>query len=127
MLVYLCGPIANVPDAGLGWRTHAARCLEAHGITTLSPLRPPRLPAPYYVLRDLADIRACDVVLANLNVLDTPGSLAEIGFAHGLAKRIFLVCADKKLSPFIRQLAGGAYAHDNLEIALRSIVDYSRG
>lgn len=102
--VYLAGPMSGlrVAEARL-WRARVERQLT--GWRVLSPMRRLELgddmmlsgqfdDGEAAVLRDLADIRACDAVLVNFAVdagRPSVGTCCEIGYAHALGKPIVAV------------------------------------
>lgn len=114
--VYLSGPIAGLTydQARYGWRMTVAAQLE-QGIKVLSPMRHeghlaevkgPLDPAgqlnhffsgsKIIFEKDMLDIQRCDLMLVNL--LDATkvsiGTVAEIGMAAALGKKIILVIED---------------------------------
>jgi len=114
--VYLSGPIAGLTyeEARYGWRMTVAAQL-AEGINVLSPMRHEghlsEVPGPLepagqldhffsgsriIVEKDYLDIQRCDIML--VNVLGAKkvsiGTVAEIGYASALGKKIILVMED---------------------------------
>lgn len=115
--VYLSGPIAglNYEEARYGWRATVATQLEP-GIKILSPMRheghlaevkgalTPAGQLDHFfsgsriiVEKDYLDIQRCDIML--VNVLGAKkvsiGTVAEIGYASALGKKIILVMEDQ--------------------------------
>ena len=99
--VYLAGPDVFVPDAH-AWAARRHAICAAHGLDGVSPLdgRPDEpadwaaLPEWHRIaLRNEAQIRRCDAVIANLTPFRGPsadvGTVYEIGFARALGRRVF--------------------------------------
>jgi nucleoside 2-deoxyribosyltransferase len=117
--VYLAGPITALSYAdSTCWRLQAAMALRLAGIDTLDPLRGKTflahkeageiekaaamegLTPRQIVTRDLNDIRACDLLLANLSDVKKNGSVMmgtpmEMFFAaHDLGKPVVAIAND---------------------------------
>ena len=96
-LVYLAGPITGcTTDAAMGWRAAAHKELASVGIRDLCPIDVTTAGSELKdvaVLRDMIDVKRCDVVLMNLLGAKqvTIGTMIELGWASALGKPIVLV------------------------------------
>lgn len=136
--VYLSGPIAGLTydQARYGWRMTVAAQLEL-GIKVLSPMRHEghlaEVPGPLdpagqldhffsgskiIFEKDMLDIQRCDLMLVNLlgATKVSIGTVAEIGMAAALGKKIILVMEDAGQMvtgyDFVDELIVG-YTYDN--------------
>lgn len=134
--VYLSGPIAGLTydQARYGWRMTVAAQLE-QGIKVLSPMRHeghlaevkgPLDPAgqlnhffsgsKIIFEKDMLDIQRCDLMLVNLlgATKVSLGTVAEIGMAAALGKKIILVMEDAGSVPMIAEYWSD-YDHTTVE------------
>ena len=95
--IFLCGPMRGVPrEVSLGWRQLATKRLSKRfsvthamrGRERKETFTDPRAA----VIRDLADIRASDILLVNdtLKECSMIGTSMEIFFAHQLGKPVIV-------------------------------------
>lgn len=96
MMVYLAGPIRDMPDQGRGWRIHAAATLRSAGFLVYNPLEAydateANRAGEDPFARDTLALRRADVVLANLIGPVSQGTLVEMGIAYGWGKPVITV------------------------------------
>jgi len=116
MKVYLCGGMHN------GWQDEAIKLLNGH--TVLDPRSHGIQDERAYTEWDLNAIRACDCVLAYMDLPNPSGyglSL-EIGFAHALNKPIYLAieylgCRDR----YFGMARSVSQCYSSLQDAVRAI------
>ncbi len=105
MTVYLAGPIFGCDDAECRqWRDQAKHLLGG-SIKTLNPMRRDYRgreddAAGEIVRGDLADIKECDVVLANVS-RPSWGTAMEIAIASRAGKPVFAFGASDPISPWL--------------------------
>lgn len=119
--VYLAGPIAGLTyDEANDWREEATEACAALGYTVYSPMRGKEALRVQYArrafginaevsngllgpfARDMHDVRACDVLIANLATSEevSVGTLVELGAAHALGKFVVVVAAKVAGKPY---------------------------
>lgn len=105
--VYLAGPINKCTDAeALDWRRAAREALEREGLAVLDPMSRDfrgceQEHAAEIVAGDLADIRACDIVLANC-AHPSWGTAMELRYAAAeLGRRVIAFGAGDQPSPWL--------------------------
>ncbi len=112
MKVYLAGPIFQCEDHEcIDWREAAKLLLD--GIQVIDPMV-----SDYrgktdencakIVEQDKADIDASDVVLVNY-VKPSAGTAMEMLYARERGRKVFVVCGDDEVSPWIRYHAKGVF------------------
>jgi nucleoside 2-deoxyribosyltransferase len=91
MKIYLAGPDVFRPDA-LAWGDKARRLCASHGHQALLPLDGVETTAAGIYQANIAQIRAADAVIANLNPFrgcePDSGTCFEVGFAVALGKPV---------------------------------------
>ena len=110
--IYLAGPMENVGhDEMTEWRTVATGILSNANITCLDPTRRRHSFEQKIMKRifelDMIDIRACDMVLVNLNndVLPKHGTAMEVFYAsYVLNKPVVAFKGNVKYHPFFESL-----------------------
>lgn len=138
--VYLAGPILHETDDGANdWRKQAAKWLENHLITGISPLRAERPHGDTYGFETLEgggnnaiwaknvfDLRTCDLMLAYLPKWSV-GTLLEIGLAYGSCKPVVLVTNDALFTrhPCLRAACGWHFP--DLSGGLQAVTDLLGG
>jgi len=110
MVVYLCGPMEAVSiEESKGWRDIATNLLS-DSCVVLDPCRRVHTFEARQMKRifelDLRDIRDCDIVLVNLNLMyDKPshGTAQELFYAHYVLHKPVIAFKNEmtKLHPFI--------------------------
>lgn len=106
MKVYIAGFDVFAPDAARR-RDRAVEACRARGLEPLHPLDNETGPARRICEGNLAGIRACDAVVANLNAFRGPcepdaGTAFEVGFARALGKPVWAYADD--LTPMRERL-----------------------
>ncbi|MBT9131398.1 MAG: hypothetical protein DDT41_01704 [candidate division WS2 bacterium] len=110
-MIYLAGPIDGVDDdTANSWRINIISLLTKAGYNTFNPVTPYKcgsydLHYKEQVMEiDKAAIRACDILIANLNSSGRAfGTVREIEYAKTLNKRVIIVC-DNLTSVFAADL-----------------------
>ena len=143
-VVYLAGLISTDFPQSISWRLVANEALHEHA-TVLSPMRgkdelfrtsqdggltDPKLMPNDIVLRDYNDIQAADIVLANLDVFESPrpmiGSIAELSWAWERRIPIIAVASPNNTlmrnHPFIRAMVTRYF--DDLDSAVNHVLSY---
>ena len=113
MKVYLAGPMENVTYGEMiEWRYVATNLLAAADIQCLDPTRRRHSGEQRHMRRifemDLKDIRACDLVLVNLNndVLPKHGTAIEVFYANYVCRKPVIAFKETltKYHPFFESL-----------------------
>jgi nucleoside 2-deoxyribosyltransferase len=114
-VVYLAGPINGKTDAECnGWRSEAARRLNAAGLKILDPMardyRGQEDDNVDEIVRgDLDDIESCDVVLVNA-CSPSWGTAMELVYAKGFGKVIVAFSDAPRISPWLRHHTHAVYS-----------------
>lgn len=110
--IYLAGAVDGQPDTVVyDWRYDATDRLGHMGLVAVVP---PALghghdwPPNKIVLEDLASLRSCDAVLANVTV-PSFGTGAELYYAHSIGKPIVAYTIGQPRSLFVKHFAGQIY------------------
>jgi nucleoside 2-deoxyribosyltransferase len=90
--IYLAGPDVFRPDAK-DYGAHLKRLCQAHGFEGCFPLDEPAQGSADIFAACLRQLRACDLVLANLSPFRGAsadvGTAVELGMAHAMGKPVF--------------------------------------
>ena len=126
MTVYLAGPIFGCSDSECSAWREKARYLMGGSIKTLDPMRRDcrgreNDAADEIVRGDLADIKECDVVLANVS-RPSWGTAMEIAIASRSGKPVFAFCAAQPVSPWLTHHCEQIFA--DLEQACEEVFEY---
>jgi nucleoside 2-deoxyribosyltransferase len=141
--VYLGGPITGrTALEAKAWRNDVGWTLAYNNIRAISPLRceaDPDAGAVYasngnakgIAAKNLFDVRSCDLILCYMPECFplSVGTLAELAYAHALAKPTILVTTDEDLlaSPIVQACASWSLAtlSEACDVCIGLLADYA--
>ena len=141
MKVYLAGAGGLGVEYAEGWRGLATNYFNWHDAKSIDPFRSNKLRTAYkagsyqgeqhftpneIVMRDLSDIRRCDIVLAEMRSesYNYIGTASEIFYAHEIGKPVVLWTTDKyKFHPWLVHACVKVFTCESIEDPCEYIVE----
>jgi nucleoside 2-deoxyribosyltransferase len=90
MIIYIAGPMTNMPDKGFPAFFEKEKELKKLGFTVINPARNPAgLRYDHYIDISLAMVRSADALVVLDGYEVSKGALCEIAYAHSLKKPVY--------------------------------------